>query len=45
MGVNLSEILVVGVSTRALFDLEIENEVFENEGIEGFRKYQLKESI
>jgi 5'-nucleotidase len=32
MGVNLSEILVVGVSTRALFDLEIENEVFENEG-------------
>jgi 5'-nucleotidase len=33
MGVNLSEILVVGVSTRALFDLEIENEVFENEGL------------
>jgi 5'-nucleotidase len=42
MAVNLSEILVVGVSTRALFDLEIENEVFENEGIEAFRKYQLK---
>lgn len=42
MGVNLSEILVVGVSTRALFDLEIENEVFENEGIEAFRKYQLE---
>jgi 5'-nucleotidase len=42
MAVNLSEILVVGVSTRALFDLEIENEVFENEGIESFRKYQLE---
>lgn len=42
MAVNLSEILVVGVSTRALFDLEIENEVFENEGIEAFRKYQLE---
>ena len=41
MAVNLSEILVVGVSTRALFDLEKENEVFENEGIEAFRKHQL----
>lgn len=42
MAVDLSEILVVGVSTRALFDLEKENEVFENEGIEAFRKYQLE---
>jgi 5'-nucleotidase len=42
MAVNLSEILVVGVSTRALFDLERENQVFENEGIEAFRKYQLE---
>lgn len=42
MAVDLSDILVVGVSTRALFDLEKENEVFENEGIEAFRKYQLE---
>lgn len=42
MSVDLSEILVIGVSTRALFNLEKENEVFDNEGIEGFRKYQLK---
>ena len=42
MAVDLSEILVVGVSTRALFDLERENEVFEMEGIEAFREYQLK---
>ncbi len=42
MGLDFSEILVVGVSSRALFDLEQENEVFNNEGIEGFRKYQLE---
>ena len=42
MAVDLSEILVVGVSTRALFDLERENEVFEMDGIEAFREYQLK---
>lgn len=42
MPVDLSEILVVGVSTRALFNLEKENEVFEREGIEGFRNYQLE---
>jgi len=42
MPLDLSDILVIGVSTRALFDLETENEVFNNEGIEAFRKYQLK---
>lgn len=42
MPIDLSEILVVGVSTRALFDLEKENEVFKKEGIEAFRKYQLE---
>ncbi len=40
MPVDLSEILVVGVSSRALFDLEKENEIFEKEGISGYRKYQ-----
>jgi 5'-nucleotidase len=42
MGLDFSEILVVGVSSRALFDLEMENDVFDKEGIEGFRKYQLE---
>lgn len=42
MGLDFSEILVVGVSSRALFDLEKENEVFDKEGIQGFRKYQLE---
>jgi len=42
MALDFSEILVVGVSSRALFNLEKENEIFENENIEGFRKYQLE---
>lgn len=42
MPLDLSEILVVGVSSRALFDLEIENDIFEKEGITGYRKYQEK---
>lgn len=42
MSLDLSEILVIGVSSRALFDLEEENEIFEKEGISGYRKYQQK---
>lgn len=41
MSVDLSEILVVGVSTRALFNLEVENDIFQTRGIAAFRKYQL----
>lgn len=40
MPLDLSEILVVGVSSRALFNLEEENEIFEKEGIKGYRKHQ-----
>ena len=42
MPLDLSEILVVGVSSRSLFNLEKENEIFTAEGISGFRKYQLE---
>lgn len=42
MPVDFSEILVVGVSTRALFNLEEENIIFEEQGIEAFRKFQLE---
>ncbi len=42
MEFDFSEILVIGVSSRALFDLEKENLIFEAEGIEGYRKYQQK---
>jgi len=41
MPVNFSEILVIGVSSRALFNLEEENEVFQKDGIQAFRKFQL----
>lgn len=40
MALDFSDILVIGVSSRALFNLEEENAVFEKEGIAGFRKYQ-----
>lgn len=40
MAVDLSNILVIGVSSRALFDLEAENEIFEKEGVGGYRKFQ-----
>lgn len=34
------EPLVVGVSTRSLFDLEAENEIFREQGVAGYRAYQ-----
>lgn len=40
MAVDLSEILVIGVSSRVLFNLEEENEIFEKQGIEAYRKFQ-----
>ena len=42
MAVDLSEILVVGVSSRALFNLEKENEIFNKHNIKAYRKYQLE---
>jgi 5'-nucleotidase len=42
MPVDFSEILVNGVSSRALFNLEEANEVFQSEGIEAFRKFELE---
>nr|MBS0036684.1 5'-nucleotidase [Saprospiraceae bacterium] len=42
MATDLSEILVIGVSSRALFNLERENDLFNREGIQGYRKYQQK---
>ena len=42
MSVDLSEILVVGVTARALFNLEAENDIFEKEGVRKYREYQDK---
>jgi len=42
MGYNLSDKLVVAISSRALFDLEIENQIFENEGLDAYYRYLLE---
>lgn len=38
--VDLSKVLVVGISSRALFDLEYEDRIFKTQGLEAFRQYQ-----
>ena len=40
MPVSFAETLVVGISSRALFDLEEENRLFQEQGIVEYRKYQ-----
>ena len=42
MPYDLSNYLVIGISSRALFDLSRENEIFENEGLEAYCHYQLE---
>jgi len=42
MAYNLTDKLVVAVSSRALFDLEAENKVFEEKGLDAYYKYQLE---
>ena len=42
MPYDLSNYLVIGVSSRALFDLSRENEIFENEGLEAYCRHQLE---
>ena len=38
----LDKKMVIGVSSRALFDLTVENEIFENQGLEAYCKYQVE---
>lgn len=42
MAYNLSKKLVIGVSSRALFDLTLENEIFEKQGVEAYCDYQVQ---
>jgi len=42
MAIDLSNLLVIGISSRALFDLSMENEIYENDGLEAYCKYQLE---
>ena len=41
MALNLEDKLVIGVSSRALFDLESENIIFEKDGLEAYSQYQI----
>lgn len=41
MSLTLTDKLVVGISSRALFDLEIENKIYEQEGLEAYSAYQI----
>lgn len=40
MAATLKDILVIGVSSRALFDLEKEEAIFQKEGIDAYRAFQ-----
>jgi 5'-nucleotidase len=42
MAVDLSKVLVIGISSRALFDLSKENRIFEEQGLEEYCRYQLE---
>ena len=39
---DLSNVLVVGISSRALFDLETENELFDTQGLETYSEHQIE---
>lgn len=41
MPVSLDNFLVVGISSRALFDLEIEEAIYRNAGLAAYREHQL----
>ena len=42
MSYNLDKKMVIGVSSRALFDLTVENEIFEKQGLEAYCSYQVE---
>ena len=42
MPFKLEDKLVIGVSSRALFDLEAENKIFEEDGLEAYSQYQIE---
>ena len=42
MGYDLDKKLVIAISSRALFDLEEENKIFEEKGLDEYYKYQIQ---
>ncbi len=41
MAVSLENCLVIGISSRALFDLDDENQIYETQGLKAYAEYQL----
>ena len=41
MAVSLDNKMVVGISSRALFDLELENRIYEEQGLKAYLEYQI----
>lgn len=41
MPIDFTKVLVIGVSSRALFNLEEEERIFQEKNVRGFRKFQL----
>ena len=42
MAMSLKDCLVVGISSRALFDLDEENRIFEEQGLQAYSDYQIE---
>ena len=42
MPYDLTEPLVIGIGSRALFNLEQENKIYEEQGVEAYEKYQVE---
>jgi 5'-nucleotidase len=42
MPYDLSKLLVIGISSRALFDLSVEDAIFDEQGLAAYEKYQLE---
>ncbi len=42
MSVSFNDYLVIGISSRALFDLEEANTIFETQGLDAYRDYQFE---
>jgi 5'-nucleotidase len=42
MPVSLDNLLVIGISSRALFDLEAEESIFRTQGLEAYRQHQIE---
>ena len=41
MAISMKDYLVIGVSSRALFDLNDENEIYEQQGLDAYSTYQI----